>query len=72
MCWQDMEDGVTCGPLYKHDRRVTSIAGLDMDRYTMCWQDIEDGVTCDLLYKHDRRVTSIAGLDMGRYIRASS
>ena len=68
MCWQDIEDGVTCDLLYKHDRRVTSIAGLDMGRYPMCWQDIEDGVTCDLLFKHDRRVTSIAGLDMGRYM----
>ena len=32
MCWQDIEDGVTCDLLYKRDRRVTSIAGLDMGR----------------------------------------
>lgn len=29
MGWQNIEDGVTCDLIYKHDRRVTSIAGLD-------------------------------------------
>lgn len=30
MGWQNVEDGVTCDLIYKHDRRVTSITGLDM------------------------------------------
>lgn len=30
LCWQDIEDGVTCDVLYRHDRLVTGLAGLDM------------------------------------------
>ena len=33
MSWQNIEDGVNCELEYKHDRRVTSITGLDMGRY---------------------------------------
>ena len=34
MGWQNIEDGVTCDLIYKHDRRVTSIAGLDTGKST--------------------------------------
>ena len=32
MKWQNIEDGVNCDLEYKHDKRVTSITGLDMGK----------------------------------------